>query len=699
MFQQAQRVWLDAPALPDEFGEFRDSFRGQPGGRWQIRISCDTDYALWCNGQFVDAGQYLTWPGEASVDILDLSEKVREGENILALVVWYGGKDTSCYKAGDAGVIFEVLRDGVPVAFSGPKTEGRLSRRYESHREEKISGQLGWNYHCDLNASNDWMTGGGDGFSSCRVVNGPEVYVPRPVEKLVRGKLLEGRPVQQGILPTFPARPVAEAMQKTPLAFRFPEELTGKTVPEFPLVFRSTEGDGLWFILDLGEESVGWLSFDLTVPDGGAVWVGYSEHLADGRCRTGRRNYTFDFIAAPGRNRFFGPFRRLACRYLQFYVESKEVTVHSAGIIPTDYPLRIIPFNCGNLLRQTIDQVCLRTLQLCMHEHYEDCPSREQALYILDSRNQMLCGYYAFGEYRFPKACLELIRRSRRTDGLLSLTSPGGNDWPIPFFSLIYPIQVEEYVRYSGDIAYGEELLPFLNRLLDVFRNRIFASGVCTSFPGSDAWNFFEWADTMDGEPAPWARKGPDIPENSAPLSAALSLALERMADLCDRLGKSGQADALRMEQETLNRAIVRNFYDETDELFRSFSQRHRGTYSVLTNALCLLCGAAPASAEKVCRLVAENGGGVFDVPVVPASLSMACFRYDGLLRANREKYRKEILAEIDRVYLFMLRQGATSVWETMEGQADFHGAGSLCHGWSGLPVYYYRTLLTEEKI
>jgi hypothetical protein len=40
-----------------------------------------------------------------------------------------------------------------------------------------------------------------------------------------------------------------------------------------------------------------------------------------------------------------------------------------------------------------------------------------------------------------------------------------------------------------------------------------------------------------------------------------------------------------------------------------------------------------------------------------------------------------------------MLEQGATSFWETAKGEADFSGAGSLCHGWSALPIYYYETL------
>ena len=40
-----------------------------------------------------------------------------------------------------------------------------------------------------------------------------------------------------------------------------------------------------------------------------------------------------------------------------------------------------------------------------------------------------------------------------------------------------------------------------------------------------------------------------------------------------------------------------------------------------------------------------------------------------------------------------MLKAGSTTVWETELGEEDFSGAGSLCHGWSAMPIYYYHTL------
>ena len=72
-------------------------------------------------------------------------------------------------------------------------------------------------------------------------------------------------------------------------------------------------------------------------------------------------------------------------------------------------------------------------------------------------------------------------------------------------------------------------------------------------------------------------------------------------------------------------------------------------------------------------------------------SLAMVNFFYEALLKTNNEKYKTYILEEIRRDYLFMLNNGATSVWETIEGDV---GHNSLCHAWNCLPIYYFDKLL-----
>ena len=46
-----------------------------------------------------------------------------------------------------------------------------------------------------------------------------------------------------------------------------------------------------------------------------------------------------------------------------------------------------------------------------------------------------------------------------------------------------------------------------------------------------------------------------------------------------------------------------------------------------------------------------------------------------------------------------MLNAGATRAWETLDGASAFDNAGSLCHGWSALPILYFKQLgiLKEE--
>ena len=43
---------------------------------------------------------------------------------------------------------------------------------------------------------------------------------------------------------------------------------------------------------------------------------------------------------------------------------------------------------------------------------------------------------------------------------------------------------------------------------------------------------------------------------------------------------------------------------------------------------------------------------------------------------------------DMKKIWGKMVFAGATTFWETEKGAADFDNAGSLCHGWSALPIY-----------
>ena len=63
----------------------------------------------------------------------------------------------------------------------------------------------------------------------------------------------------------------------------------------------------------------------------------------------------------------------------------------------------------------------------------------------------------------------------------------------------------------------------------------------------------------------------------------------------------------------------------------------------------------------------------------------------------KKKKNYSFILDEIADIWGGMLRNGATTFFETEKGASDFAYAGSLCHGWSAVPVYVYRKIFDEK--
>ncbi len=681
MFQHCQWIWGTANAQADEYFDFDLCFPVQAGSTYCLYIACDTEYALYYENELVAFGQYPDYPEYRVYDTFPLS-CVREGVNHLRLTVWYQGVNFKTYIQKPAGVIFKITEDGRELLCSTEAVPSRRTSGYVPHLCRSISPQLGLTFSYDATALEQSYT-----HVSYIVENVTKTLYPRPVEKLTLCQRMEGRIVQQGGYILQGGEETKWRMQQAALSTRmnFTKDFTGA-----PIVLRANPGEeGVFLIVDMLRETAGFLDLEFDVPMACDVMIGWGEHLLDGRCRTAVRNFSCDYRAHEGMNLWLHPFRRLGCRYLQIFIAAPEVSVTYVGIRETVYPVKVKSYSGKNLLRNRICQVSVNTLRQCMHEHYEDCPWREQGLYTMDSRNQMLCGYYAFGETAFPKACLNLISKGMREDGLLAICYPAGSDRPIPSFSLIYFVQVWEYFQHSGDLAFLREKYPFLKTLMETFLSRSREDGlICVFWEKKEYWNFYEWSSGMNGSER-W-----DHPVYDAPLNAYLSIALQRLADIARQLRE--EEDALQYLEiaSWINRVLVSEFYNEEVQLFRSFTNRRQDEYSVLTNSLCVLCGAAQnIPIERIWEALVKNDSWDSNITVIPSTLSMNIFRFDALLMIDFQHAKSIVLDEIDRIYLQMLEQGATSFWETLDGAADFEGAGSLCHGWSALPVYYYDVL------
>lgn len=682
-YDMAKWIFVKDPAgeVHDKYYDYKTTFSVSNAQKVTVYISAHSNYALWVNGQFADCGQLPDYESRQIYDTLDITHLVGSGENTLEITQYVAGKAFSTGRPAIPGVIFAVEADGKLTKVSDESVLSGHNSRYASLKEE-ISGQCG--YNCAYDA-----TGEDTVFAPSVAADKPKNLIARPIEKVVIGELMLAELKTQGVFLENDAADVkSRRMQTAYLSVMPRRELIpgepgaclwgGETPAHTDLAWEIPQGrraDGAYFLYDLGNEYAGFVDLELETEEPVQVLISYGEHLADLRVRSnvGNRHFCFGFQAKPGTNRFFHPLQRIAGRYLQVHICGRRGKLNYVGIRPAEYPLTRQPVPVKDGLHRWIWDVSCKTLELCMHEHYEDCPWREQALYTMDSRTQMLCGYYAFGEYRFPRESLRTIMESLRPDGLLELCAPGLVGLNIPGYTAIFPRQILEYTQYSGDQTLIAECFAGLTTIVEKLRERIDETGLLSGHQGDEYWHFYEWRPGMHTlgitEPGFY----------EAPMQALVADSFHSYAQICEILGKDGAQ--WYQAGDTLLKNAHKVFFCEKTGAYKTRPEDAAPTHE-LTQALMLWAGGVPAENRGTVE------GAILCEKLIRTSLSMTVFTYEALLQ-NPEN-REYVLSDIHRVWGKMLQAGAQTFWETEDGEADFGDAGSLCHGWSAVPIYIF---------
>ncbi len=608
----AKWIWYEENYTEDSYGEFSADFWATDEAKTVVQVACDGAYELRVNGELMSFSGCADYPALKYYNEVDVSSAVVPGDNEITVRVWYVGVDSQTYRKSGPGVIFEVFRDGKSVLASSENTPSRPLSGYRFGYKKLITIQLGPSFYFDNTV--------------------PEAVFSKsvPVEKTMNLK----------------RRPISEL------------ELGGR------LPISVTEKDNC-LLIDMGRETAGFLELDLNSDGEQELLISYGEHLADGSVRRqiGGRDFSVEFKARSGHNAFLGPFRRIAGRFIEIHVQN-PIYLNYAGLRPVNYPVKVIEKDFGDGLLNEIYKVSVDTLRLSMHEHYEDCPWREQALYTMDSRNQMLCGYYCFEglNKEYARHNLSLISQGLMPCGLLDLCYPAGIGPAIPMFSLCYMLQIDEYVEHTGDMSIFAEAGPVLERIFKTFVSKIDETGLIPEFD-LPSWNFYEWAPGSAGNMGVQN----DRKIHSSILNLMFLLAVSRYLKYVNFV----------FDTEKFAENIIRAF--KKDGLFVLSSEDSRS--SQLSNSLACLCGLS--GKDLALRMLSDK-------TIIEATLSMKAFYYDALIKND---LANEVILEIKKNYGYMLENGATSFWETIEGESAFDNAGSLCHGWSAIPVYYLSIL------
>ena len=693
-FGSARWLWpAELGAATNTVVEFRQTFAADKASSARLAIAADTVYHVELNGRAVYWGRFPDVPPQRFYDVLPLGD-VLPGENELKVSVYAQGADSFQTLPGDHGVMFAVAGAGVSAA-SGTNTSWRVSAGDRRDGVPLVTSQLGYSFdHDATRPAEEWKRIGAadakrDALAfTLRKRPVPRVEIlPAVASRIVGQGRLDGSPVPDDVAPGMDATQMTEV----PRNEFFTED--GRNVR--PACFK----DGFYVLVDLGREECGFLTLDVDADAGTVIDIGHAEHAEDGRIRTsiGPRRFAGRYRARDGLQTYCRWEKRMAGRFVQLHVRGarKRFVLNEVSVRPAVFPVKERTAPAGlNPRERSIWDVGVRTLRLCMHEHYEDSPWREQALYANDSRIQMLAGYFAFdSDNKMPELALELLSRGIDEKGWIELCMPAKIGLAIPSFTFSWVLALGDHVKYRHDAEFTRSMMPALRKIM-YKREGELVDGLLPCPRGKRYWQFYDWAKDMSGDLAK-ALAGEDASsadQFESPLNLFAILAFESAADCAAFVGEEDDAARWRGTAAHVRSAARLKFWNAER---RQVETRLGASLAPaeLSQALALLAGAIPedSRADVVRKLSAPSEW-------TQTTLSQSLYKYEALRSAGGAAERA-MWKDLDATWSAMLDAGATSFWEVGDGWKAFGGAGSLCHGWSAIPVYFYgacRKLLAD---
>ena len=614
--------------------------------RLEVHVSGDSRYLFFCNGELVGRGPAKGDVNHHFYESLDLTPRLRPGRNVLAALVLDMSRvahrptqlgapcSVMTYAGGFVldGVVWGAGEGGAGAAAEDVSTdaswkvavdtahrfqnEATTFEGYQGYFEHRVSRLIpsGWTAveFDDARWPAATVLYKAELLVNRRDPTSPYGLVPRMIPALEERAL--GAPFKAVFLPGGRDAPVDWS--------KLVEGGTALTVPPHTSVE---------VMVDVGELTTGFPQVATTGGAGSTVLLTYAEALrlpwgTPGAKLLGRQQplanlashfadestgWTFDRRgkisgwrdrwepagnagATPaGTGEIFEPLHWRAFRYIGIAVTTGDapLEIRALGYRFTAYPYHVAAeFACSDVRLERIWRAALRTMRLCSHETFEDCPYYEQMQYAGDTMITSKLAMLTTGDCRLTKQALYHFDWSRLSDGLTQSRFPSRLVQIIPSWSLHWITCARDYVACSGDVAVLRDLLPGFRAVLDWFRRHGEADGLPAKLP---YWNITDWCPWWPRGVVPGSATGP-----TCIIAAQYIVALDETAGLCRLIGREREAAELAAEADALRVSLHARFWSEAEGLY--FDRPGGPEISQYGNAWAVVCGAAGARERAI---------------------------------------------------------------------------------------------------
>ncbi|EDM36973.1 alpha-L-rhamnosidase [Pedobacter sp. BAL39] len=438
-------------------------------------------------------------------------------------------------------------------------------------------------------------------------------------------------------------------------------------------------------LLDQTYYTNAYVTLNFSKGKGAGISLGYAESLYDqggNELRKSNRNEVegkrfigrIDSILADGTERqSFTTLNYRSFRYLRVIVNTKEepLVINDLYGTFTGYPFKEnAVFKTQDNEIKDILKIGWRTARLNAIETYMDCPYYEQLQYIGDTRIQAMISYYNSGDDRLAANALNLMDRSRLTEGVTMSRYPTRSTQIISTFSLWYIGMLHDYWMYRPDANFIKDKLTGERAVLEFFSKYQQQDGSLKDVP---YWTFVDWVGDMG-----WGPKGSD---GSATIyDLQLLLAYQWAAEMEGAMGMSSFATQYREKAEQLKNTIKRKYWNAEKKLFAD-TKDHKG-YSQHVNALAILANIIDKADIKGVTASLLN-----DKELTQCTIYFKYYLHQALVKGGMGN---DYMNWLD-IWRENIRLGLTSWAE----DSSLQTVRSDCHAWGASPnIEFYRTVL-----